>query len=281
MGYKNTRRNLVYMMILLFLKSLFIPYESFIEKNMISIKSLINSLLFVTILLITINAKVIVRFEGWITPDVDHNIIIDRIKLLIHNSELCLDVSFKIYDTNYGKKYMLKNVSNLLKTIECDIIIYADHDIVFTESSSDYISILITKGHPLNTYINHRLIKVISFNQDIDRRHHSLIYANTSIVDINDTTYCVPKTNIHVATGCFISDRDLYDLLKFINIDGDSSIYGDEDILIGEMLDKQNMLNLVTLNHTVQHPYETDTSYVNWKMNCIFQTIAHKFNINN
>jgi len=271
-------------MILLFLKSLFVPHESFIEKNIASIESLVDSLLPVTIS----EANIIMRFEGWITPDVDRNNIINRIKMVIDklcNSHLSMDVSFQIYDTNYGKKYCLKNVSNFLKTIECDsdsdsdsdnaIIIYADHDIMFTKSSSDYILILTTKGHPLNTHIDHRLIKIISFNQEIDQRHHSLVYTRT--IDINNTIYCVPKTNIHVATGCFISDKKFYDLLVTINTNNDS-IYGDEDILIGELLDKQNMLNLVTLNHAVQHPYETDTSYVNWKMNCIFHTVAHKLN---
>ncbi len=101
---------------------------------------------------------------------------------------------------------------------------------------------------------------MVSFSQTPDSRHNDMVFQNNT--SILGKKYYYSNNNIYVASGCFITISEGIEILSNINMQ--NNIYGDEDILIGEILNKNNCVNVVS-ESKVNHPYCLDIEYNEWK----------------
>jgi hypothetical protein len=197
-------------------------------------------------------------------------------KTVIPSNKERIRLSLDVYDANYGKIHTLKHIvsKDRIDDNDYDFFMYADHDIIFTDSSTMYLHMFLRgTQNPLNIQLNKRTIKMVSFSQLIDSRHNPIIL--THVKKIKNNIYHYSANNVHVATGCFLTDCCIIKLFTSLKTD---LVYGEEDILIGNMLNKYKMVHLVTSNYHIEHPIETDIEYMKWKEACIFTALIKIMN---
>jgi hypothetical protein len=74
-----------------------------------------------------------------------------------------------------------------------------------------------------------------------------------------------------MASGCFIVKTDIIDLFKTLY---SSYVYGEEDIVIANLLTKYNYTHLLSQNQVI-HPSEQNKEYDKWKEHMIFKIIGN------
>ena len=225
---------------ILIVKSIFIPSTDYLKTNIDSIQSIISYIY-------KNKYETTVVLSGWIKNNDD----IIKIKKLFINNNIILD----IWSENKGKIYLLNNICKY--NIEHNILLYLDHDIYIKDDIFNDIDSL------LNDKI------MISFTQYPDNRHNELVYLNE--ITINDKTYNYSTNNLHMASGCFIVKTDIIDLFKTLY---SSYVYGEEDIVIANLLTKYNYTHLLSQNQVI-HPLEQNKEYDKWKEHMIFKIIGN------
>lgn len=158
--------------------------------------------------------------------------------------DMILDHNHVIFDKNYGKMFWIKES---MKYISDNLILYADHDIILTDEINDLDLDLVLKN------------KFISFDHDQDSRQNlTRIFKFDHILKT--------KLNHFVASGCFICTYDIYKLLcmndKYVY---DKYIYGNEDIIIGNIL-RDNKIDSCISKIKIIHPYFDHDKYNKFKM---------------
>lgn len=257
-------------MTLLLIKSLFIPKNSFVDTNINSINNFITYFKTVQQKF----TKIIIKIVGWIGPIDDSERerltkYIDNEKDILIKTNSNIVINIEIWESNFGKCYVFQNIKSLYHPFnELDYIIYTDHDI---SPIDDILTdrFLIESTMITEKYGN-REIAMISFCQEPDSRHNDTIFSNK--IEFNGRSYFYHMDNIRIATGCFITVPKIFNLLcsiivskhtKYENIPHEG-IYGDEDMVIGEILNQQNYFHVVS-SLRVNHPYFTDDEYTQWK----------------
>lgn len=264
---------------ILIVKSIFVLNHDFIPKNHESIKSLVmclKSIMDVFPIIRKMNITIDIKLCGWINNDL-HDATMCEIRNIIDffskDNNNTVTYFFDIFDKNYGKIYTLKNIKKYINnTYQYDSILYSDHDIVFTDSFTIYFYSLIFRNiNPIDNKF-----KMISLNQSGDPRHNPII--NNKSITINNIEYYYSHDNIHIASGCFITDTDTISMLSQ-DLPDTKYVYGNEDILIGELLNKYQYIHLVSSQYHVFHPSDTDIEYGNWKKRCVIQYLLDRQNI--
>lgn len=271
----------------LIIKSIFILNHAFIDKNYGSIKSLMMCIKSIMDVYPTVHKakepEILfdVKLCGWIydnindnmNDNIDDNMNENNIKQNIRNiidnirgdNEKYIKYSFDIFDKNHGKVYTLKNIKKFLDdNTRYDLILYSDHDIIFTDEFTIYLYSMIFRNiNPID-----EKIKMISLNQLEDPRHNPIINNNKAI--INNIEYFYSNNNIHIASGCFITDTPTIKMISR-NLPDTKYVYGNEDILIGNLFNKHKYIHLVTACYNVIHPIDTDIEYTKWKKQSVIR----------
>ncbi|VBB18582.1 hypothetical protein YASMINEVIRUS_1045 [Yasminevirus sp. GU-2018] len=291
------------MMLVLVIKTILAFNESFIKTNIDSLNSLLRMTRTVS------NQKISfdVRLVGWIDPKQKQAFSEEYSQTVLLHSNDCdigtkCNIECDVLSENHGKLYAINKIVSKLNVDNYDKIIYADHDIVFDDSSVEYL-----KRHLCDTVfdrkIEGRTLKFISFRQRQDERHNPIIYTKTitlnnkshnepdacaCTVSHNATFYNYSDDNVHVATGCFITDSYGIKIVSQLSIKTENieqnvkqNVYGDEDVLIGERLNQLSLVHVVLRDYYVVHPFDIDVSYSVWKRNMIFMTQAKRLIENN
>ena len=225
---------------ILIIKSIFIPSTDYLKTNIDSIQSIITYIY-------KQKCETTLVLSGWIKNNDD----IIKIKELFIYNNIILDIWFE----NRGKIHLLNNICKYNN--EHNILLYLDHDIYIKDDIFNDIDSL------LNDKI------MISFTQYPDNRHNELVYLNE--ITINNKTYNYSTNNLHMASGCFIVKTDIIDLFKTLY---SSYVYGEEDILIANLLTKHNYIHLLSQNQVI-HPSEQNKEYDKWKEHMIFKIIGN------
>lgn len=270
---------------LLFIKSLFIPKNSFVDVNIDSITKFITYFK-------TVNKKftnIFIKIVGWIGEiDVVEK---NRFFCFIENQkkELVLSnisLSTDYWRLNYGKCYIFQNISSTCfdnltddqksnhnsnycesSSIDSfDYVLYADHDI---SPIDDILKDRFIVGSFLKNDIKntHNVIGMMSFSQEPDNRHNETIFVNN--IEFNGRKYYYHNDNIRIATGCFITTPSTLSILSKVTLSIDNElekdgVYGEEDIAIGELLNTNQIYNVVS-SLRVNHPFCADAQYNQWK----------------
>jgi hypothetical protein len=255
-------------LMLLFIKSLFVPKNNFVDTNINSIKSFITYFK-------TINQKfkqIYIKIVGWIGPidNFERDRLIEYIDyekniLSTYNSNIVLDI--EVWNSNFGKCFVFQNIKSIFQDInDYDYILYADHDI---SPIDDIIKERFLVGSTLVTKkYGNKEIAIMSFLQEPDSRHNETIFVNKT--EFNGQSYFYHKDNIRIATGCFITTPKIFNLLSRVKISRLNTykiyegIYGEEDIAIGKILNTHNYFHVVS-SLRVNHPYFIDYKYTKWK----------------
>lgn len=234
---------------LLLLKTIFIPDENFIVTNINSIYSVIN-------ICNTLNKYMItIRYEGYVIPScyIIFIYLLNKIKYERH-----INIKYVFHNKNVGKKYILQNSSY---ETNYDKYLYIDHDIIFILNIQYFLTYCLNM---IDCILNDKIIKLLSFNHLIDIRHN---FINCKMHVINNVNVMYSDDNVNITSACFITDKLTWSLFSNINVD---IIYGDEDIVIGNILNINNYANVIICDYYVIHPYEKNKIYTNWKWNQIF-----------
>lgn len=257
---------------ILLLKTLFALDESHIIANMNSLRSILN------VQKKCFDIRFNIKMHGWVSPNIKQLFIKQIANVIKDFSEITntIKIDYEILENNFGKLYAIKSMIKEINISMYDVFIYADHDICFNDSTTDFFKQCVFNNCTLlaslfTNMINGRLIKLISFKQKDDERHNPIIYTNKII--INNISYHYALNNINVASGCFITDSDGIIMITRLTSKNE---YGDEDVLIGECLNKLFFCNVVLAKHYVIHPYDTNKEYSNWKKQKIFINQAVK-----
>lgn len=271
---------------LLVIKSVFVPKFNFVQINLSNTEKLIQYLK-------QINRKftqIVVKLVGWIDPLVDpEQVYLEKFNELVKMLDLeksSISISIESWDRNYGKcrifqtiKDMKFNVKNKIYELDdFDFVLYGDHDIsplddILTERFLLGSSVPGAQGHC-------REIGIISFSQIPDSRHSDTVFAQGYKIQFNNKTYCYHDDNIRIASGCFITVPKILHILSnmyYKNVDPkDKYVYGEEDILIGEMMNLNNFYNIVS-SLRVSHPYHQDDEYDSWKVKKLLQCALQRY----
>jgi len=226
---------------LLIVKSLFIPTTDYLQTNINSIKT-INLHKYDTTLVLS----------GWIKNNDD---IIKIKELVEHIKQYMSNVILDIWNENKGKTYLLNNMYKY-NTCQKNTLLYLDHDIYIKDDIYDDIESLNDNN-------------MISFTQYPDNRHNEMVYMNE--ITINNKKYNYPTDNLHMASGCFIVKTNIINLFKTLY---SKYIYGEEDILIANLLTEHKYIHLLSKNRVI-HPYDKLKEYDTWKNNMIFKVIGN------
>jgi hypothetical protein len=256
-------------MIILFLKTIYIPDDSFVEINILSIEKINRYLSF---LKKKYDATVRIHIEGWIGCSIGMlNFFLENIERLenMFKSENIF-FKFKRNNNNIGKLKILQNVKNHYSDFySIGKIIYADHDI--------YPLGDIFKCHEL-LGMNHngKKIMMICFRQKPESRHFDGIFSDpfliTTLNNVDKINIYYSNSNERIATGCFITTPDIFKMFNCLCNEG--NIYGIEDIAIGRMFNSMNFLNVV-VDIYVYHPNEKDPKQLDIKKNKILEIIKN------
>jgi hypothetical protein len=258
---------------ILIIKSLFIPHESYISENIRTIDIFSNYLL-----KLNYNYTITLKIIGWINQKIKSNLITDfhkylkKLKIDINKSKSSISVEHEIWGENKGKSYLLREFKFICPSFnKYNYIIYADHDVSPIDDLLNSRIIIGSLVGPKN-----KRVALVSFDQVPDNRHNPRIYKNE--LNIMDITFYYPVSNSDIATGCFITTPKYFALfgeLKSVNI------YGDEDILISDILDKNNLTSIVS-EHKIDHQFDLNADYAIWKKNIAFNIIMNnKYTDNN
>ncbi len=247
---------------LLFLKSMFIPKNSFVDINIQSMDKFIKYLK-------TVNnrfKKIIIRSMGWIgSIDLSERDrfyeFVDQQKKELMGTNISLDI--KSWESNYGKCHIFQNID----TEDIDYVLYADHDISpIDDILKDRFIVESLFKNEINNTCNE--IGMVSFNQEPDNRHNDTVFINS--IRFNERVYYYHTDNMRVATGCFITVPKIISILSKVTlttvngVDGVDDVYGEEDMAIGELMNINGFYNIVS-SLRVHHPFCTDVQYNEWK----------------
>jgi hypothetical protein len=273
---------------LLFIKSLFVPNNEYIDLNITSTNTFIKYL--EKYKSIAATANIYVRVVGWINnktvTDKNNKKLISFFTNVQESTKQCgIDFDYNVWDKNYGKIKLLSSIKNKYPFYsDVEYIMYADHDIsltpiisstLATPSSDDNNINIITEAKIIGHTIDDKQIQIVSFDQWPDNRHNHIVYTKKIIFD--RSTYFFSPNNVHIASGCFMASSKIISQLAELQTD---NLYGDEDILLGNMLNNTNCLHVVS-QKKVHHPFDIDPNYVNWKRNNIFRIVLRQNNKNN
>ena len=224
---------------ILIIKTIFAKDKNFIDVNITSIKSFLNY--------ISDNKnKITFKLFGWIYNNED-------------NFLKELNVCYELFNENYGKMYLLKNIKKYISNYEdYDFILYADHDISIIDTN-------ILENIEINNIVNNKKIIMCSFNQEPNNRHSQIVYSNEII--INKNKYYYHENNSFIATGCFIVKPYFFKYLENIII---TQNYGTEDIYIGKIINDNNFISLLS-EKKVYHPFDINKEYEEWKIKQIYK----------
>jgi len=235
---------------LLLIKSIFIPTDQMVDINIQTLELFIKYLQGKSHLFTEISIKLI----GWI-GNIDKN---NREKYMnhienqqTHNQQI--SIHSEIWGENKGKAYLFQNIRTIYPSYrKYNFIIYADHDI-------SPIDDIISQRTILDNYLGGKQVVMVSFKQQPDDRHNQTVFINS--IKINGSRYYHTNDNRRIATGCFITTPQTFNILSEVV---STNIYGDEDIQIGNILNNRGVCNIVS-ELKVNHPYDNDMRYAEWK----------------
>lgn len=290
---------------ILLLRTIFAPNELHIKSNIDSFRSSLNTIRTILIHNQNIDINFDINFDikmlGWVALNVRHlfieqlNDVMNEYNDIVNMSDKRCKIEYDFFDNNYGKLHAIKTMIKNISMNSYVMFIYADHDIQFDESTTEFIKLLFCenitikyKSQQFNeSKMSHQNlpIKFVSFRQRYDERHDPIIYTNNINININtnDNIRChYSLNNIHIASGCFVTDFDGITIISQLT---SYSEYGDEDVLIGERLNELSLLHVVLVDYYVIHPYDIDITYSNWKKQKIFigqaVRLLNNFNVHN
>lgn len=256
-GYSETLLKIEYMRILI-IKSLYVPNETFMNQNINTIERFLKYLA-------TLNKRyeIAIKIIGWVNPRIDGELImcfksrIESLKKTLEN----MTINIEFWDVNLGKKYIFRELKIIFPTYHTyNYIIYADHDI-------SPIDDLISSRIALGTILRSKIVAIVTFHQEPDNRHNPRAYQNN--VKIMDINFYYSDHCSDIASGCFITTPYYFDI--FSNMRSEY-VYGDEDILIPQILKDNNLINIIS-EKKVEHKYDNDKIYAEWKRNIILKII--------
>lgn len=188
-----------------------------------------------------------------------------------------------LFPHNYGKLFAFNKIKELLKQHpEYEYVFYSDHDIVFENKISEYVS-------PLLKFIDSDVsfdqknaggapnvleLGVIFLNQKGDVRHKASVYANMVVYDGHTLAFADDMDTGAYASGCmFVSSRCLLSFGVFQC----TSVYGlDEYFLLKHVTSGGRFACCLAHDLYVTHPYDNhknNKTYVEWKHNSVKRTM--------
>jgi len=224
----------------LFVKSIFIPNNEYLKKNIMSLESMVN---------ISDNYDYV--FFGWINNKKDHDEVFYYIEQEFNNYKFFID---KI---NYGKSYYLKKLSKLITGYDYYTIV--DHDIIFNDF--DFFKNKIYQKIDFNFLV---------FNQKEDCRHTSVPFFN--IINKDNIKYAIIDKISSVGIGCFICDNYFWNILVDLPV---NSVYGLEEYFIEMLCQGKNIKSILLIDYYVYHPYDNNLEYKQWKHNICDELIKN------
>ena len=260
---------------ILVIKSLYVPHESFADKNFETIDIFIKNLLKTNP-----SYEIIFKIVGWVNDEIPKKDY-DRVLKYLSELESKIDVSertakfsveYEIWGTNHGKKYLLRELRSIYPAYrKCNVIIYADHDV---SPIDDIISTRAIVGTTVKVQLKNRTenrtVAFVAFRQKPDNRHNLRVFDRST--KIMDMKFYYSHENMDVATGCILT------IPKYINIFRDlasENIYGDEDIMIGRAVNYYNMVSVVS-ERRVDHQYDTNAEYAKWKRETVMSILKNE-----
>jgi hypothetical protein len=249
---------------LLILKSFYCPDDSFVSSNKNGIISAID----LSKKLSVHNIKNYILFIGF-SQSCSFYSFLDQIVYDLVNE---INIKCIKLDINYGKLHILK-IFDLHVDKHIDFVLYSDHDIIFDYDDNSNMII-----DAIKNIINTNILfvdnnKIISFDQAPDCRHNPVIRYNikTYVLDQHYLFYS-NKNNKNIATACMIFHFTFIHEFKKLYSD---NIYGDEDLLIGNMLNDNKYKHLV-IDIKVRHDFDINYEYSMMKRKLILDIVLNK-----
>lgn len=238
-----------------FLQPIFAPTGALKDKNIASIKSLIEYTE-------KHGAVFDIAFEGWAQEDGYWDEIVSLAKTL---NPICI----KRRESNDGKAVTINSLaSSVLSGSGYNYILTADSDMIFDITADDMIERLIKISNYMSEHsINgvRRKTGLIGLNQLVNTRHYTLIYKNsTQIMRFNESKETViwPDTPFGIAGGALFIDRHAWEDIGGYRKLG---VYAGEDAYIIQDMAAKNYGYYVAKDIAMIHPHDNDEDYIKWK----------------
>jgi hypothetical protein len=100
---------------------------------------------------------------------------------------------------------------------------------------------------------------ILCLNQHGDNRHNLIVYINWTIIE----KYKICTSEFGIAGGCFFVHRDVLIKYPFTEL----GKYGPDDTIYFKILMEDGQKVGVVKEIYVEHPYDRDIEYDNWKKN--------------
>ncbi len=236
---------------ILYTQPIFLPNDDIFNKNIESIKSLVN-------VINNSNIEIDIELGGWSLNEDYWNSFVNKVNTLGMKN-----LSITRFDKNYGKAYVVNKLTSNMN--DYDYLLTADSDIIFkdTEYFIDRLIALSIESEK----VTGKKFGVMGINQEVSNCH-LLDYLSTNIHDVNGYNNIEEKIRWNdspsgIAGGCLFISKD-----NWISTGGyrEMGVYAGDDALF--LLDTNIQGNSFFLCETISviHPPENNQDYQEWKV---------------
>lgn len=236
---------------ILIIRTIFCPNSKYCD---ITIKNLVN--LFESLKSVR-GYDMIVHICGW------SNGFKARINSIIDVYSSLYKINVEYWQVNYGKYKMLNEV--VLKNSEkYEYIFYSDHDIYFPNG---VVELLTAAVNIFRRETNYK-IGLVAPNYLGDNRHQGTVLNSNELFGELKKQYDMTSFGL----GCYIAIAKYFGSEKLEYV----SVYGLDDYYLSKRLFDNGYLCVVMENIYVEHPYDDNKEYDEWKVNIVNKLITKK-----
>jgi len=147
-------------------------------------------------------------------------------------------------------------------------ILVLDHDLLFDSLSLDVFDKIDNVFSETDTKPPN--IAAVVLNQSEDVRHQLSALDQMSVVADNRIAYTSEDSSTVIALGGFFIKVECIDILSsFTTV----AVYGLDDSIIQEELNKRGLKTVLLLDECVVHPFDHDKNYKRWKVDMVNRLI--------
>lgn len=215
-----------------------------------------------------------IKYDVYIVGFTKKTYMKDLCDIININKDLFNKITFDLWILNYGKYRIINEINKIIKETEYIGVFYTDHDIIMTIPDYDkfFFKILISA---INVTIDNKKIGLIALNQKHDVRHQHNIYENAITINNNIFVYPTIHENTDnftssIASGAFFVASEHLKKIQDLEL---KTTYGLDDYHLIKSLYTVGVVSIVSKNIYVEHPFNNDKEYNQWKIDKIHKLL--------